>query len=473
MGPPNFRYADANYGEYRDSIAAKRAGTVYLPANDGMLHAFDAKTGNERWAFIPSGALSELWRLADFSLAKNFRYLLDGTAVAGDICPLAPAAKCSASDWRTILVGGLGAAGREYFALDITDPEQPKLLWTLSADTESQLGYAIGKPVITKRRDGTWVVVIASGYNNVKPGDGHGVLFVLSAPTGTVLNRIDTGAGSESDPAGLAQLNAWVDNPLDNTAERLYGGDLLGNLWRFDISDPVPEGAAGAVKLAHFVRNGLIQPVTARPELSLVRIGTQAITVVSVGTGRYLGTSDVQDKSVQSVYTLRDSLTSVGLGDVRSLSSVVRKRLIADADDRSISGEAVDWLLNDGWYVDLDATPDSGERVTLDPEQQLGLLSVIANVPDNNACRPSAQSWAYAFNYLTGNFVPLAIGSSGVGRKVSASSLIAGARLLRVGNRVVSLLTDDSGNISSVSQPADTGAAPAVRRVAWRELDQQ
>lgn len=475
VGAPAFRYADANYGEYRDVVASNRAGSVYLAANDGMLHAFDASTGRERWAFIPSAVLPQLWRTADTTFGTNFRYLLDGTPVAGDICPFAPVRECAASEWRTLLVGGLGAAGREYYALDITDPDQPRLLWTLSADQEQQLGYALGKPVITKRRDGTWVVVIASGYNNLNPGDGHGVLFVLNAATGAVMKRIDTGAGSESGPAGLAQLNAWVDNLLDNTAERLYGGDLLGNLWRFDISDPLPEGAAAAVKLARFERNGIAQPVTVRPELSLVRVGTQAIPLISVGTGRYLGKTDVQDKSVQSIYTIRDSLKPSGLGDVRSLPSMVRKRMMtgASADERGISDDAVDWLVNSGWYVDLDVIANSGERVTLDPEQQLGTLSVIANIPDNNACRPGAQSWAYAFNYLNGDYLPLSANSTRVGSRVSTSSLIAGARLVRVGSRVVSLLTDDSGNVSSVSQQADTGSTPAVRRVAWRELDQQ
>ena len=475
VGAPAFRYADANYGEYRDSVAAGRAGTVYLAANDGMLHAFDSATGSERWAFMPAGVLAQLYRIADQAFGANFRYLLDGTPVAGDICPSAPAAECKATDWRTILVGGFGAAGREYYALDITDPAQPRLLWRLSADTENELGYAVGKPVITKRRDGTWVVLIASGYNNVNPGDGHGVLFVLNAATGAVLKRIDTGVGSASNPAGLAQLNAWVDNLLDNTAERLYGGDLLGNLWRFDISEPLPSGAAASMQLARFVRNGVAQPITTRPELSLVRVGTQSIPLVSVGTGRYLGTSDVQDKSVQSVYTVRDALTQTGLGDVRSLSSIVRKSLSAGAtaDERNISDDSVDWLTNDGWYVDLDATPKSGERVTLDPEQQLGMLSVVSNVPDNNACRPNAQSWVYAFNYLNGNVLSSGGEGTRVGRKVSVSSLIAGTRLVRVGDSIVSILTQDSGQVTAMSQPAGTGTAPAVRRVAWRELEQQ
>ncbi|MFM7485154.1 MAG: pilus assembly protein, partial [Burkholderiaceae bacterium] len=192
-----------NYGEYRDRVAADRPATLYLAANDGMLHAFDATSGKERWAFIPSGALAELWRLADNAFRKNFRYVLDGSPEVS-ICGLAPSANCQPNDWRTILVAGIGAAGREYYARDITEADQPKLLWRINADTDSQLGYAVAKPIITKRRDGTWVVLIASGYNNVSPGDGRGVLFVLNAATGEVLHKMNTGVGTVQQPAGLA-----------------------------------------------------------------------------------------------------------------------------------------------------------------------------------------------------------------------------------------------------------------------------
>jgi type IV pilus assembly protein PilY1 len=415
-----------------------------------------------------------LWRLADNALAKNFRYLLDGTPVVGDICPVAPSKTCAAEEWRTILVAGLGAAGREFYALDITQVDQPKLLWRINAETEAQLGYAVGKPIITKRRDGTWVVLITSGYNNVTPGNGRGILFVLNAVTGEVIKRIDTAAGTTNNPAGLSQLNAWVEGLLDNTAERVYGGDLLGNVWRFDINDTSGTSGHDAVLLARLLSNGDAQPITTRPELSLVRIGNQSLPVVSVGTGRYLGSSDVGDKSIQSIYTFRDYLGGSGLGDLRQRSSMVQKRLIPDDDagKRGISDESVDWLVNDGWYVDLDAQPDSGERVVIDPEQQLGMLSVMSNVPDSNACRPRAESWSYAFNTINGSYVPIA-GSTWVGRRVSSASMVAGARMIRVGRQVVSILTDDGGTVSAVAQPADIGGVPSVRRVAWRELEQQ
>jgi hypothetical protein len=153
---------------------------------------------------------------------------------------------------------------------------------------------------------------------------------------------------------------------------------------------------------------------------------------------------------------------------------MVQKRLTTggDTSTRGISDESVDWLVNDGWYVDLDAQTNSGERIVLDPEQQLGMLSVVSNVPDSNACRPRAESWSYAFNYINGNYLPMN-GSSWAGRRVSSASMVAGARLIRVGRQVVSIFTDDSGKVSSIAQPANVGRVPSVRRVAWRELEQQ
>lgn len=471
VGPPAFRYADANYADFRDKVAASRQRMVYLAANDGMLHAFDAQTGDERWAFIPAGVLPQLRRSADFAFANNFRYLLDGTPVAGDICPLTPASQCAASDWRTMLVGGLGAAGREYYALDITDPERPAHLWRVSVDDDSELGYALGRPVITKLPNGRWVVLLSSGYNNVNPGSGRGMLFVLDAATGEQLARIDTGAGSSTQPAGIAQLNVWIDNVLDNTAARVYGGDLLGNVWRVDLSEVMQSPVPRAILLAQLLRNGVAQPVTTRPELSLAHAGAQSIPVVSVATGRYLGVSDVQDKSVQSVYTFRDTQAGSGLGDLRRLPNVVRQQLSAtDEGTRSITRLPVDWLTDAGWYLDFDALAGSGERVILDPQQQLGQLHLLGSVPDDNACRPQAESWIYVLQYLDGSYIP-AEGNTVAGRRIGTTSAVVGASMMRIGTKLLSVLTDEAGHLISMGGSASTGTLPTVRRVSWRELD--
>jgi type IV pilus assembly protein PilY1 len=162
---------------------------VYVGANDGMLHAFYASTGEEAWAYVPGTVLSRLFRLADknYGAQNMHQFTVDGTPVVGDICVsdcATPASGSLPTVWKTILVGGLNNGGRGYYALDITDPAAPKGLWEF---THNDLGYSYGNPVITKLKDGTWVVIVTSGYNNISPGDGGGHLFIIRASDGTLL----------------------------------------------------------------------------------------------------------------------------------------------------------------------------------------------------------------------------------------------------------------------------------------------
>ena len=475
VGRPVFRYADENYGAFRDDLQVNRKGMLYVSANDGMLHAFDAATGVESWAFIPAAVVPDLYNLADTQFGQKSTYVLDGSPVAADICPGPAPVSCAASAWRTILVGGLGAAGREFFALDVTDPDTPTSLWRFNLSNDDDLGYAIGKPIITKRRDGRWIVAVTSGYNNIQPGSGQGILFILDAYTGKLLQKINTGVGSVASPAGLAQINAWVDSALDNTASRFYSGDLLGNLWRFDADDLYPPLGSEAVLLANFVNDQKVQAITTRPELSEVRVGTQKIPVISIGTGSYLGMSDLADKSVQSIYTIKDELLSTGLGDIRASGKLIKQTLEQGSNANELTGSttmAVDWQTSAGWYVDLNTIQNSGERISLDPEQQLGVLRVVSNIPDQVACRPTAQSWIYEFDYLTGSYLPLATRKV-VARKISESTLTAGMRTIKLGEKILGLLTDETGKVTNVSSAAPATNVNAVKRVSWRELDEQ
>ena len=481
VGRPAFRYADDNYGEFRDKVQANRPGTVYVAANDGMLHAFDAATGEENWAFIPAAVLPGMYRYADTSFSQQFSYLLDGAPVAGDVCPSTPTADsaithCAADQWRTILVGGLGAAGREFYALDITDPVAPKALWRFGVSQSSDIGYALGRPLITKRHDGRWVVVLSSGYNNINPGSGQGVLFVLDAYTGRLLQKIGTEAGSVAEPAGLAQINGWVENPMDNTTLHFYGGDLLGNIWRFDMDAPYPADGSKALRLAQLNRNGVKQSVTTRPELSEVRTGAQRSIVVTVGTGSYLGLGDAKDLSVQSIYSFRDDLGQTGYGDIRT--QLVEQQLSVvsgHVNQRTVTSNPVDWSSTStkrGWFLDLMVEGKlTGERVTLDPDQQQGILRIVTNTPDATACRPGAESWIYEIDYLTGAYIPNTEGRV-IARRVATSALTAGARTIKLGEKIVTLITDERGKLSTVQGLAPLPSVNPVRRVSWRELDE-
>jgi len=453
VGKPPFTYSDAGYTNF--VIAKKdRKPMVYVGANDGMLHAFSAggdDAGTERWAYVPNAVMPEMYRLADTGYESRHRYFVDGAPVIGDIKV--------GSDWKTILVGGLNKGGRAYYALDITDPEDPKPLWEF---TDTNLGLTFGNPVITKRKDGTWVVVFASGYNNgTGGGDGKGRLYVLNANTGAkvITGDIPTSAGSTSDPSGLAKINTWIDDVSDNTSKRFYGGDLQGNLWRFDVDNLVLPNQ-GALLLAKFQVNATTpQPITTRPET----VEVSGKPVVIVATGRYLGAADVEDTTQQTIYAVKDSLTETGLGDVRANTTMVRQTFTVSGNTATITKNPVNWTTNNGWWADL---PHGGERVFTNLALQFGVLSVATGIPSGDACSSGGSSWRYFLNATDGT------GSlTNAGELWSASSLIAGQSWVKLKDGstiVVRPTTDGALRGESGGNPPGSGSNPL--RTSWREL---
>jgi type IV pilus assembly protein PilY1 len=479
---PPFAYNDSNYTAFKSERSAVGDARVYVAVNDGMLHAFNAADaahggGAEVWAYIPPMVMPNLYKLADKNYSSNHRYYVDGSPTVGDVCPNAPGSSCTANQWKTILVGGLNAGGRGYYALDITDPDNPKALWNYTVDNDNDLGYTFGNPIITKRRDGTWVVVFTSGYNNVSPGDGQGHLYVLNAYTGARLEKISTTVGDTTTPSGLAKINAWIDSTVDNTAMRFYGGDLLGNVWRFDTDDRYLPDGKEALLIAELGNVGSVgaQPITIKPELTEINVGGTPYAVVNIATGRYLGTSDLNDTSQQSIYAFKDNIQiGTGLGKVRTSGILVNQTLITNSGGttRTTSTNPVNWAANAGWYIDLNPNNESpGERVNVDMQQQLGLLTVAANVPENNACTLGGYAWLYAFDYKTGQFVQTAANNV-AGKKLLQNSLVAGLKTVKLTTgKTVTLVTDTGGGITPNDDPSSNpGTGNGAKRVSWREL---
>lgn len=386
VGKPSYQYTDAGYSTFVADNTL-RPKTIYVGANDGMLHAFNADPlvdgGKERWAFIPTAVMPNLWKLAD----KNYRNIhtnyVNAEMSVNDVV--------IGGTWKTILVSGLGQGGRGYFALDITDPEAPALLWEFDSSTESNLGYSYGKPVITKRADGTWVVVLTSGYNNTSPGDGQGHLFVLDAATGAVLSDIATGVGSALTPSGLAQVSGYAKNPAkNNTSDYIYGGDLLGNLWRFDIN------AGTKTKIANLVDgSGNAQAVTVAPTLGEIN----SKRVVYVGTGKFIEPDDLLavNYKQESFYAIQDDNLTAAIADLRS--ELVEQTLSADgSDSRTSSNNEVDWSVKLGWFVDF----DTGERQNIKANLVSGVLFVPTLIPPTGLCDTNGRGWLNTFNYKTG-----------------------------------------------------------------------
>lgn len=469
--------------------ASTRLPMVYVASNDGMLHAFYAGTstsdplgGTERWAFIPSIVLPNLYKLTDDNYANNHRYSVDGTPTVGDFYDT------SSTTWKTMLVAGLNAGGKGFYALDVTDPATPKGLWEFKwSDTcyasgdstthyaDCHLGYTFSNPIITKMTDGTWVVLVTSGYNNVnspaKTGDGQGYLYVLRAYDGKILYKISTGVGDATTPSGLNHIVNWVDSTLvNNTTLRVYGGDLLGNMWRFDINDTIAPAGREATLIGQAKSpgaSGLPQPITTRPELALK--GSDAFILFA--TGRLVGSDDLTDTQVQSIYGVVDPLTNTTTaytnlrGSLKPMAMTTVGSGSTATRTIACSGSSSECNVSTGWVIDL---PDSGERVNVDPKLQLGTLVVASNVPQTSECTIGGYSWINFVNFITGAAVANSTGGA-VSQKLS-DSLAVGLNIVRLpdGKTVVITTTSDAKQ-TTVAAPFDT-PSPTGKRISWREI---
>lgn len=462
-----YDYLDTGYSSFKAALST-RAPTIYVSANDGMLHAIDASSGStagsERWAYIPPMVLPELWRIADERFKEtdetqsiHHRYYLDGPITVSDILV--------GSTWKTILVGAMGKGGRGIYALDITDPSTPKALWNFTSTSQpystshsENLGYTYGTPMITKLSNGTWVVVVGSGYNNVSPGNGEGYVFVLDANNGTLLKSIPTSVGDTSNPSGLTYLNLKVTNfQQDNTAEIVYGGDLLGNVWAIDIN-------SAKVRKVIALNN---QPITVAPEIGEI----DGNTVLFFGTGKYLGKTDLKNKEAQSFYAIKDDgKTTLAFSDRDS--KIVKRTATGEGSSKTISGSTVDWISNFGWYVDLIETGNEGatERVNLSAQLYFGTLIFSSTIPTADVCEPGGRSNLYLLDYSTGLGVN---GASSVA--IPYTSALVGLTVAKLPTGTVKIygITADGAAIKARDVPISSGGASGSdkgRRVMWREL---
>lgn len=455
VGKPPFEYSDSGYAQFKAS-KTNRKKVIYVGANDGMLHALDAATGDELWAYIPTEVIPNLYKLADTKYGtadKEHQYYVDGKTVQGDV-------KID-GEWKTILVGGLNKGGRSYYALDITDPENPQALWEYKHDN---LGLTYSDPIITKLKNGTWVVAFGSGYNNVTPGDGKGHLFVVNAATGALVVTQETTAGSTTTPSGLSKINAWVKSLTDNTVQRFYAGDMLGNVWRFVPEDQTsaPTLKKGVMLLAQMQdASGTPQPITTEPKLREY----DGKAIVAISTGRYLGTTDITDTQTQSVATIRDPLSTetdaTGWGVVRTNNKFAKITITKSGTTGSGSSTTVDWTTQAGWWTDL---PTSGERIALAMEWDGPRLLAASIIPDGDQCKSGGASWLYSFN--------LANGTTHM-QQYSADSLIVGFSVVRNDQGEPKIIVRNSANETTVKDGSGLGGGTTLqraRRVSWREL---
>ena len=311
------------------------------------------------------------------------------------------AAPLATGDWHTLLVGGLGKGGKGYYALDITLPPATgdsestiaaaKVLWEF---TDPDMGYTYGQAGIAKVAQYGWVVILTSGYNNQGgPGAGKGYVYILNAKTGALIKKLSTNAGTNASPTGLGHATGFVKNGLDFTADYVYGGDLEGNVFRFDLTDSAGNFPATASLFAKLQNSAATpQPITTDVRIAIDPADGKTRWVF-VGTGKYLDPTDNATTSIQTMYALKDGTKDNPVGTLAKPKLDSGLALPVPSDRSTLVAASTLQVPNnkDGWYQDLAAK----ERIHVRPAENAGVIAWISSIPSTDPCAGVFSGNAY------------------------------------------------------------------------------
>lgn len=492
VGAPEAGWVTTDYKAYRTANLS-RTPILYVGANDGMLHGFRTSDGQEVLAYVPgvfynsSATSSNLSQLTNQTYGHKF--YVDGTPMVNDI-ETGPSASV---EWKTVLVGGLNWGGRAYYALDVSSPDVSGsnpvgfseanaaniLMWEFSNANDNDLGFTLNQPTyppfkgiseqIVKMRNGKWAVVVGNGYNSDNGVAALFIFFLDRAKTGGIYSTTWT-IGTHyiklvADKQATSNFNGLsTPKPFsakgDGIVDWIYAGDLNGNLWKFDVSSSSsaswgvanndsptsPTLCSGSnatattpttitctplyiAKDASNVR----QPITTAPQVTRHPNGG---VVVTIGTGKYLESTDTTSITSQTLYGVWDN----GSNNAGNMTrSQLRQQSVVTTAQKTASGGvtnsyrlttdycitntgtksglnpatntdpgntipvcADDWTsagAQKGWYMDL---PTSGERVAYNHLLRNERVVVPTLIPSSVPCQFSGSSWLMELDALTG-----------------------------------------------------------------------
>ena len=456
----------------------KNTNTVFVGGNDGMLHAINGADGSEHFVFVPNAVIANLPLLT----ASNYThsYFVDGDITVSSTAE---------TPGKNILVGALGRGGKALYALDVTNPsafDASKVLWEF---TDPDLGLVLGRPIIVKLNSGQTAVIVGNGYNSTNE---RAVLFVIDITTGALIKKIDTQAGSSSATNGMASPRGW-DLDGSGTVDIIYAGDLLGNLWKFDLGaasanswDTSHRTAGSPTPL--FVAtdsSGNRQPITGMIGVGMnyrkgdLNFGKR---FVFLGTGRYITTTDVTNTATQSWVGLIDDDTTTIARSALKLRSIEAETTTTTSSVRSFAAAvAGDMVSKRGWVVDM-VSPLSGavgERFLGEHKFFGSVLTASSMIPRDDTCNPGGDGYINAIDPFTGGSVKSIFFDvdnnqifDGRDRLGTAQMPVGSVRpninipsdALLIGNRLISSGTSGQLKSLSINNPIRNG------RISWREV---
>lgn len=353
VGAPAADHSVGNYSEFITTYY-NRLPIIYVGGNDGMLHGFSAETGEEKIAYVPKGVYKNLSRLTNADYNTDHRYFVDGSPVVGDYQ--------NGGDWSTVLIGTLGAGGKGYFALNVTNPgskqsatppvnssepefkaanAQQLVLFDYTGDDDADMGHIMGEPLVAEGNpqhpmqivrvndssaDGRWAYITGNGVNST---NGKAVLYVQYLDGAREQKKVQT---TSTGTCETGSNGLFTPRPLDvnddGKVDYVYAGDMCGNMWKFDLSD----SSASAWQVAEFAEGrvplytaqdatGVRQPITSAP---LLKPNTsKGGLMVAFGTGRNMTEPDRVSVTPQTFYSVLDMTRYIESGnEVRRDTSV-------------------------------------------------------------------------------------------------------------------------------------------------------
>ncbi len=442
IGIPNMYYSYSNYQTFVNDNRDRPLVSYFL-SNDGMLHAFElAKhqdnrykpldTPVELWAFIPQGILHKLKETTNASHS----YIADGLLRAIDVYD------SDNSKWKTVLLGLLGKGGKSIFAIDITNPESPELLWEINKYNNSSavdlIGTTISAPAIGKLGN-NWVAIFGSGYSenfiqNFISKKAH--LTFVNILTGNVMKQVKV-----SDKIGNVLTNISAKRDVKGGfIDKIYFGDYYGALWRIDNEtlDDFSDGDSLTDEQMLFkpvdynsttLPTDVKRPITVQP-------------VIAKGSGSnewwvYVGTGDYDEYDVnfpyQRFYGMKDKVVTTGGAYQPYVDNVSCDNTTDTCGDfrnmtnsSTLNDSNISWLIelghNDSKDVKYDnsttdgseSIKDNNERILQPPAVFSGFVFFTTFQPKNNPCGGGTSRF-YALNFDSGRLESNLFAASAVG----------------------------------------------------------
>lgn len=469
---------------------ATRKKMLYVGANDGMLHAFNAADGIESFAYVPNAVIPNLSKLSD----PNYQhiYYVDGSPNSGDAY--------LGGGWKTILLGTLGAGGKAVFALDITDPATPgpsKVMWEF---TDPDLGQIMGRAHVALMNDGNWYAVFGNGYNS-NGTSSKVVLYLVPLDKTLPLRKIDTGIAVSDN--GLSEP-ALLDTNGDRKIDTIYAGDLKGNVWKFNVSQSNAGNwdNSSNIQVLFTAKDAAstTQPITGALEIGAPPSGTGGY-MIYFGTGKYLGNTDIGTTSTQTAYGILDSgtpITAIRSTALQAQSFLYEgNRSATDASQiRVVSTNPVIYTgasAKRGWFLDL-LSPNSpaarGERIVSGPLLRFGRAIFTSIIPSSAPCEQGGDSWITEIDALTGarltysvfdfdssnsfdstDYTTVLIGGVSTpvpvsSNKVLGQGLMKSPAVISAGEVEYKVGSGTAGGIVVIKEKGTTGAP----RTSWRQI---